>query len=72
MAKLSDYIPKSEKNYEHEIKQYRNILEQQYPLCAKCKTIVHSVLNKQALWLAQYKMLFFKKKPFNVIANVGI
>ncbi|XP_034176199.2 uncharacterized protein LOC117602379 isoform X2 [Osmia lignaria lignaria] len=65
LAKLSDYIPKSERNYEHEIKQYRNILEQQYPLCAKCKTIVHRVLSKQALWLAQYKMLFFKKKPFN-------
>ncbi|CAD1480191.1 unnamed protein product, partial [Heterotrigona itama] len=69
VSKLSNYIPKNERNYEYEIKKFKDSLEQQYPLCAKCKSIVNSVLHKQALWLAQYKMLFFKQKPFCVITN---
>ncbi|CAK9814469.1 Transmembrane protein 201 homolog [Anthophora plagiata] len=69
ISKLSDYIPESEKNYEYEIKKFKDGLEKQYPLCAKCKTTVHSTLYKQALWLIQYKMLFFKQKSFSVITN---
>ncbi|XP_076393167.1 uncharacterized protein LOC100879812 isoform X2 [Megachile rotundata] len=65
ISKLSKYVPTSERNYEYEIKQFKDSLEQQYPLCANCKITVHNVLRKQALWLAEYKMLFFKKKPFN-------
>ncbi|OAD62243.1 hypothetical protein WN48_06981 [Eufriesea mexicana] len=69
ISKLSDYIPENEKSYEYGIQKFKDSLEQQYPLCAKCKTTVNNVLHKQALWLAQYKMLFFKQKPFCLITN---
>ncbi|XP_068966590.1 uncharacterized protein [Bombus flavifrons] len=69
ISKLSDYVPKNERNYEYEIKKFKDSLEQQYPLCAKCKSTVNKVLYKQSLWLAQYKMLLFKQKPFCIIAN---
>ncbi|PBC28922.1 uncharacterized protein LOC107997745 isoform X1 [Apis cerana] len=69
ISKISGYIPENEKNYEYEIKKLKDNLEQQYPLCAKCKITVNNVLYKQALWLAQYKMLLFKQKPFCIIAN---
>lgn len=72
ISKISGYIPENEKNYEYEIKKLKDNLEQQYPLCAKCKITVNNVLYKQALWLAQYKMLLFKQKPFCIIANVSI
>lgn len=72
ISKLSDYVPKNERNYEYEIKKFKDSLEQQYPLCAKCKSTVNNVLYKQSLWLAQYKMLLFKQKPFCIIANVSI
>lgn len=72
ISKLSNYIPENERNYEYEIKKFKDSLEQQYPLCAKCKNTVNNVLHKQALWLAEYKMLFFKQKPFCVITNVSI
>ncbi|XP_078047252.1 uncharacterized protein LOC144475333 isoform X2 [Augochlora pura] len=59
----------NEKNYEQEVKKFKKSLEQEYPLCTQCKSTVHNVLHKQALWLAEYKMLLFKQKPFQVIAN---
>lgn len=71
LSKLNDYEPLTNKNYEREIKELKNSLEEQYPLCTKCKTTVKNVLHKQALWLAEYKMLLFKQKPFQVIANVS-
>lgn len=72
ISKLSNYKPVNERSYDHEIKQFKQSLEQQYPLCAGCKTTVHNILHKQALWLAEYKMLLFKQKPFCIIANVSI
>ncbi|CAL7940629.1 unnamed protein product [Xylocopa violacea] len=69
ISKLANYIPENEKNYEYEIQQFKDSLEHQYPLCVKCKTTVNNVLHKQALWLARYKMLFFRQKPFSIIAN---
>ena len=69
ISKLSNYKPVNEKSYDYEIKQFKQSLEQRYPLCAGCKTTVHNVLHKQALWLAEYKMLLFKQKPFCIIAD---
>lgn len=69
---MSTYKPINEKNYDHEIKLFKDGLEQQYPLCANCKITVHNTLHKQALWLAKYKMLLFKQKPFLIIVNVSI
>ncbi|XP_076749784.1 uncharacterized protein LOC143422764 [Xylocopa sonorina] len=69
LSKLSNYIPENEKNYEYEIRQFKDNLEQQYPLCINCKTTVNNVLYKQALWLARYKMLFFRQKTFSIIVN---
>ncbi|XP_033334511.2 uncharacterized protein LOC117225250 [Megalopta genalis] len=69
LSKLSNYVPMNEKNYEQEVKKFKKSLEQEYPLCTQCKSTVHNVLYKQALWLAEYKMLLFKQKPFQVIAN---
>ncbi|XP_076634016.1 uncharacterized protein LOC143348079 [Colletes latitarsis] len=69
ISKLSTYTPMNEKNYDHEMKQFKDNLEQQYPLCANCKITVHNTLHKQAIWLAKYKMLLFKHKPFRVLIN---
>lgn len=63
-------MPENENNYDYEIKILKDSLEQQYPLCANCKSTVHNVLYKQALWITQYKMLFFKHKPLTIITNV--
>ncbi|XP_015435539.1 PREDICTED: uncharacterized protein LOC107191099 [Dufourea novaeangliae] len=69
ISRLSNYIPINDKNYEQEVKQFKESLEQEYPLCVNCKNTVYNVLYKQALWLAKYKMLLFKQKPFCLIAN---
>ncbi|XP_076647941.1 uncharacterized protein LOC143356277 [Halictus rubicundus] len=69
LTKLSNYVPTNERKYEQEIEQFKKSLEQEYPLCTQCKSTVHSVLHKQALWLTEYKMLLFKQRPFQVIAN---
>ncbi|XP_017890611.1 uncharacterized protein LOC108631283 [Ceratina calcarata] len=67
LSKLSNYIPRDERNYEYEIKRFKDSLEEIYPLCVRCKATVKGVLCRQALWLAQYKMLFFKQKPFSAM-----
>ncbi|XP_076243688.1 uncharacterized protein LOC143184953, partial [Calliopsis andreniformis] len=69
LSKLCNYTSENDKNYEHEIKQFKDNLEQQYPLCVKCKNKVKSILYKQTLWLAEYKMLLFRQKPFQMITN---
>ncbi|XP_053998548.1 uncharacterized protein LOC128887093 [Hylaeus anthracinus] len=69
ISKLSTFTPANEKNYEHELKQFKDSLEQRYPLCANCKITVHNTLHKQAFWLAKYKMSLFKQKPFRIIKN---
>lgn len=69
LSKLSDYVPRNERNYEYEIQRFKDSLEEIYPLCARCKATVKGVLSRQALWLARYKMLFFKGKPFSTIVD---
>ncbi|XP_031838584.1 uncharacterized protein LOC116429606 [Nomia melanderi] len=69
LSKLSNYVPTNDRNYDREVKQFKKSLEQEYPLCTKCKSTVNNILYKQALWLAEYKMLLFKQKPFDVITN---
>lgn len=60
----------SELYNEKELKQLNKTLENKYPLCLKCQVTVDSILKSQSVWLAQYKMLFFKKKPIKLILKV--
>ncbi|XP_063975792.1 uncharacterized protein LOC135161802 [Diachasmimorpha longicaudata] len=50
-----------------EIKKCRQSLEKQYPLCRRCNSLVKSVLQRQSVWLTQYKMLIFKQRPISLI-----
>lgn len=57
---------------ESEIEVFRENLEAKYPLCKKCNTCVKRILQKQAVWLTQYKMLLFKQRPVKIIVNVSL
>ncbi|XP_033219883.1 uncharacterized protein LOC117174690 [Belonocnema kinseyi] len=59
------------KSSEKELLQFRQTVEEKYPLCSGCKQVVNDVLHKQSLWLARYKMLFFKQRPIKAIMNSG-
>lgn len=72
LRELANFECKNEKFYNTEIKVFKDYLEDRYPLCDNCKLTVQSVLNKQALWLTRYKMLFFRQKPVRLITNVSI
>ncbi|KAG7207266.1 hypothetical protein KM043_008941 [Ampulex compressa] len=69
LSQLSNFVPRNNRNYKSETEQFKQSLENKYPLCANCRTMVHNVLQKQSLWLAQYKMLFFKQKPVQALIN---
>ncbi|XP_032674748.1 uncharacterized protein LOC116845779 [Odontomachus brunneus] len=72
LSALSNFEAKNENFYNAEVKIFKEYLEKKYPLCSSCKYTVRDVLNKQAVWLTHYKMLFFKQKPVKtVINNVG-
>jgi len=68
---LSNFEPKNENFYDQELQGFKEELEKKYPICNKCKLVVSNVLNKQALWLTRYKMLFFRRKPVKVIIDVS-
>jgi len=69
---LSNFEPKDKHFYNQELKVFKEELEKKYPICNKCKLVVSSILNKQALWLTRYKMLFFRQKPVKMIIDVSI
>lgn len=54
-----------------EILQFKESLEEKYPLCHDCEGTVAAVLKKQSMWLLQYKMLLFKNKPIQQIFEVS-
>lgn len=57
---------------ENEIQNFKQAIEEKYPLCFKCKQIVNQVLHKQSVWLTRYKMMIFKQKPVKLFLHVGI
>ncbi|XP_050461598.1 uncharacterized protein LOC126856789 [Cataglyphis hispanica] len=67
LLELSNFEPKNERNYNTELKGFKEYLEKRYPLCNNCKLTVQNVLSKQALWLTRYKMLFFRQKPIRML-----
>ncbi|GAB1867453.1 hypothetical protein CAJAP_08532 [Camponotus japonicus] len=67
LLELSNFEPKSERHYNAELTKFKEYLEKRYPLCNNCKLTVQTVLNKQALWLTRYKMLFFRQKPIKML-----
>ncbi|XP_046468653.1 uncharacterized protein [Neodiprion pinetum] len=69
MLHLANFEPSSNKKYDHELAVLKHKLEEKYKLCQKCSKVVEGVLSKQALWLLQYKMAFFKNKPIQHIIN---
>ncbi|XP_015607435.1 uncharacterized protein LOC107273592 [Cephus cinctus] len=71
IRELSRFEPKNFWNYDWELQQYRQQLEEKYTLCSKCSEVVHDVLCKQSSWLTRYKMMFFKQKPVQAIVNNG-
>lgn len=71
LIKLSNFEPKNENFYDRELEAFKKDLEEKHPVCNKCKSLVSRVLNKQALWLTCYKMLFFRQKAVKVITNVS-
>lgn len=70
MSLLANFEPSENNTYDLELKMFKENLEEKYKLCQKCSKVVKGVLNKQASWLLQYKMAFFKNKPFQKIINV--
>lgn len=72
VLELSNFEPKSERQYDAEMKKFKEYLEKRYPLCSKCKLTVQTVLSKQALWLTRYKMLLFRQKPLKMLIGVSI
>ncbi|EFN71895.1 Transmembrane protein 201 [Camponotus floridanus] len=72
LLELSNFEPKSERHYNAELTKFKKYLEKRYPLCNNCKLTVQTVLNKQALWLTCYKMLFFRQKPIKMLIGVSI
>lgn len=72
LIELSNFEPRNRKLYNDELKAFKEYLEEKYPLCTNCKLTVYDVLHKQTLWLAAYKMLFFRKKPVQMLIKVSI
>lgn len=54
---------------ENEIQNFKQAIEEKYPLCFKCKQIVNQVLHKQSVWLTRYKMMIFKQKPVKLFLH---
>ncbi|XP_043466677.1 transmembrane protein 201 homolog [Leptopilina heterotoma] len=54
---------------ENEIQDFKQTIEEKYPLCFKCKQIVNQVLQKQSVWLTRYKMMIFKQKPVKLFLH---
>ncbi|XP_057326761.1 uncharacterized protein LOC130668469 [Microplitis mediator] len=52
-----------------EITSFKQSLDKKYPLCKKCNSFVKKVINKQAQWLTQYKLLFFKQRSVKITVN---
>lgn len=71
LSELSNFEPRNKNAYDTELNTFKENLEKKYPLCGNCKSTVRDVLNKQALWLTRYKMLFFKQKPIQTVINVS-
>ncbi|EZA54783.1 hypothetical protein DMN91_007152 [Ooceraea biroi] len=69
LTALSNFEPRNERFYDRELKTFKKDLEEKYPVCNKCKSMVSGVLKKQALWLTRYKMLFFRQKPVKAIIH---
>lgn len=69
LTALSQFEPRRESSYDEELSVFKAKLEEKYPVCNKCRSIVSRVLNKQAQWLTRYKMLVFRHKPVKVIIN---
>ncbi|XP_020291514.1 uncharacterized protein LOC109858542 isoform X2 [Pseudomyrmex gracilis] len=67
LIELSNFEPRNRKLHNDELKAFKEYLEERYPLCKNCKLTVYDVLHKQALWLAAYKMSFFRKKPVQML-----
>lgn len=72
IAQIASFEPSSEKKYYSELDAFRKNLEIKYKLCQKCSRVVDGVLSKQASWLLQYKMAFFKNRPIQNIINVSL
>ncbi|XP_011066127.1 PREDICTED: uncharacterized protein LOC105153145 [Acromyrmex echinatior] len=69
LSELANFEPKSEKLFNTELKIFKEYLEARYPLCNSCKLTVRDVLRRQAVWLIRYKMLFFRRKPFETLVS---
>ncbi|KAK2575854.1 hypothetical protein KPH14_007228 [Odynerus spinipes] len=67
LVELSNFEPQNERRYSKEIEKFQRTLEEKYPLCTNCNATVQNVLAKQAMWLARYKMLFFKQKHVHML-----
>lgn len=70
LSELSNFEARNENLYNAELKVFKEYLEKKYLLCSSCRYTVRDVLNKQAVWLTYYKMLFFKQKPVKTVINV--
>lgn len=71
MSQLANFEPSNNKKYDLELEIFKKNLELKYKLCQKCSKVVKGVLSKQASWLLQYKMAFFKNRPIQNIINNG-
>ncbi|XP_012258902.2 uncharacterized protein LOC105687667 [Athalia rosae] len=71
MLELANFEPSNHNEYNLELDVFKQHLEEKYSLCPKCSKFVEAVLSKQASWLLQYKMAFFKNKPIQNIINNG-
>lgn len=71
LLEISNFEPKRQNFYNMELKAFKEYLEERYPLCTKCKSMVQSTLNKQMLWLTRYKMLFFRHKSIRAVCSVS-
>lgn len=71
LLELRKFEKKFSKQTEKEVQDFKQSLEEKYPLCSRCKQVVNDVLYKQSLWLTRYKMMLFKQKPIKLILNVS-
>jgi len=72
IEKISQFKPKNEENFDIEMKIYKEILEQIYDLCEKCKPKVKFEITKQDGILKQYLFrlgefsFLFEKDSYNM------